>query len=247
MTPLDATRPPQVVVLVSGLGTRMGALSAHTPKVLLPVGGRPFLARLLDHHARQGVREVHLCLGHLADQVLRFLADHGTAGIHVTSTVEDQPLGTAGSLRLALPQLADEFAVVMGDSHTPAPLTELARRWHASGLDAAMTVLRNHDWLVPGNADVQDGRVTAYEKGRPPGTYAYVDYGITLLRRSTVERLPDSGSADLAVLYASLVETGRLAALEVDGRFWEIGSPAGYAEYDAHVAAQESGSDRVPA
>ncbi|MFE2296920.1 NTP transferase domain-containing protein [Streptomyces sp. NPDC059445] len=247
MTPLDAARPPQVVVLAGGLGTRMGALSARTPKVLLPVGGRPFLARLLDHHARQGVRELHLCLGHLADQVLRFLDVHGTAGMHVTSTVETEPLGTAGSLRLALPHLADEFALVMGDSHTPAPLAELAHRWHGSGLDAAMAVLRNHDWLVPGNVAVQDGRVTTYDKGRPPGTYAFVDYGITLLRRSTVEHLPGSGNADLAALYAPLVATGRLAALEVTERFWEIGSPAGYAEYDAHVAALEAGSDRVHA
>ena len=38
----------QAVILVGGLGTRLGERTKDTPKPMLPVGGRPFLDTLID-------------------------------------------------------------------------------------------------------------------------------------------------------------------------------------------------------
>src|SRR6185437_14941147 len=56
----------QCAVLVGGLGTRLGALTATTPKPILPCGDRPFLAWLMREMLRFGVEEFLLLTGHLS-------------------------------------------------------------------------------------------------------------------------------------------------------------------------------------
>jgi choline kinase len=59
------------VVLVAGVARRMAPLTDTTHKALLPVGGRPVLARLLEALDAARVRQVTLVVGHCADQVRR--------------------------------------------------------------------------------------------------------------------------------------------------------------------------------
>ena len=59
----------QCVILAGGLATRLGALSAETPKPVLPVGGWPFLAWLIRELSRFGIDDVVLLTGHLGDRL----------------------------------------------------------------------------------------------------------------------------------------------------------------------------------
>jgi NDP-sugar pyrophosphorylase family protein len=61
-----------VAVLAGGLGTRPRAVVAHRPKVLAEIGGRPFLAYLLDQLSAAGLRSVVLCIGYLGEMSRRF-------------------------------------------------------------------------------------------------------------------------------------------------------------------------------
>jgi NDP-sugar pyrophosphorylase family protein len=237
----------QVVVIAGGLATRLGDITANRPKVLLPVGGRPFLDLLLDRLAVEDVTTVHLCLGHHAGQVLDHLARR-PANLPVTTSVEPAPLGTAGCLRHALPWLRERFLVAFGDTFTPVRLAPVMAALTASGRPAVMAVLRNRDVLETSNVRIRDGLVVEYDKSAPPGTYEYVDYGVAALERGLVAGLEHGCPADLGELFAPLIAAGRLAAYEVSTRFWEIGSLGGYAELDARVrgAGAPDGSEPVP-
>jgi choline kinase len=57
------------IVLVAGVARRLAPLTDSTHKALLPVGGRPVLARMLDALAASGIRRTVLVIGHCADQV----------------------------------------------------------------------------------------------------------------------------------------------------------------------------------
>jgi NDP-sugar pyrophosphorylase family protein len=225
----------QVVIAAGGLGTRLGPLTAHRPKVLVPVGGRVFLDIVLDQLAGQGIERVHLCAGHHADQVVRHLGGQRRHRPRITMTAEPRPLGTAGCLRLALPFLDDRFVLLLGDTYTPISFGDVLDAHERRGRPALMAVLRNRDALETSNVDVRDGIVVAYDKQVPPGTYDWVDYGVAALERDLVATLPASRSADLAEVYQPLIAQGRLAAYEVGTRFWEIGSPDGHAELDTRI------------
>src|SRR5258707_9853601 len=89
-------------ILAGGLGSRLRPVVADRPKVLAPVGGRPYLTYLLDRLADAGFEEVVLLTGFQAEMVWDAFGD-AYAGMRLVHSREPQPLGTAGALRLALP------------------------------------------------------------------------------------------------------------------------------------------------
>src|SRR5947199_4679957 len=111
---------PQCVILVGGLGTRLGALTQDCPKPMLPVGGRPFLCQLIDNAARFGFRHFLLLAGYRADIVRAQFPNgvHRTPGgaVAVEVMTEPKPLGTGGALRFAAEALAPKFLMLNGDS-----------------------------------------------------------------------------------------------------------------------------------
>ena len=72
----------QCAVLVGGLGTRLGELTATTPKPMLPCGDRPFLAWLLLELIRFGVEDVVLLTGYRSEAVQAVLAESAFIGFH---------------------------------------------------------------------------------------------------------------------------------------------------------------------
>jgi NDP-sugar pyrophosphorylase family protein len=67
----------------------------------------------------------------------------------------------------------------------------------------------------------------------------YIDYGVALLRREAIERVPADEPYDLADLYSTLVAEGQMIGHEVTQRFYEIGTPQGLAETDAFLRGRE--------
>jgi choline kinase len=61
----------KAVILAAGVARRLAPLTDHTPKCLLPVGGRSLLDRMLEALAANGVEEAALVVGHCQDQVRR--------------------------------------------------------------------------------------------------------------------------------------------------------------------------------
>ncbi|MGH7341509.1 MAG: nucleotidyltransferase family protein, partial [Candidatus Rokuibacteriota bacterium] len=85
----------KAVVLSAGRGSRLGALTETTPKPMLPVGGRPVIAHLLELLAGAGVTDVFMNAHHRAEVLLDYCGDGSRWGLSVTYAVEPELLGTA--------------------------------------------------------------------------------------------------------------------------------------------------------
>src|SRR5919107_6275076 len=119
----------QALVLAGGEGTRLRPLTYTVPKPVMPLAGRPFLTFMLDWAHAHGVDEVILSCGFMSNDVKRVLGDIYD-GMRLRYVIEDEPLGTAGPVRLALDEgvLADRLLVLNGDVLTDIDLTaELAQ------------------------------------------------------------------------------------------------------------------------
>ena len=91
-------------ILAGGLGTRLRSVVSDRPKVLALVRGKPFLAYLLDQLGTADIRRVVLLTGYKGEQIEEtFGSRYGN--IQLEYSIETEPLGTAGALRLALPKL----------------------------------------------------------------------------------------------------------------------------------------------
>lgn len=109
----------QCAILAGGLGTRLGELTAQTPKPLLPCGDRPFLAWLMREVQRFGVEEFLLLTGHLSEAVERAVEDLARAlprPARITLSVEPVRAGTGGAVVHARDRLDERFLLCNGDS-----------------------------------------------------------------------------------------------------------------------------------
>ena len=225
------------VVLAGGLGNRLRSMTGdRVPKVMIEVGGRPFLDYKLLGLARLGISDVHLLIGHHADQVRDHVGNGSRYGLCV-ACVEDGPmlLGTGGAVRRILDALPDAFWLTYGDTHVVAPLAEVENLL-SDGTDGVMTVIENADRWEQSNVSLEGDRVATYAKGDPPGTHRWLDYGLLLLRRTAFEPFGEGEVVDLRYVIDRLVAADRLAAWPVTERFWDIGTPEVLAATEQHFA-----------
>ncbi len=103
----------RAVILAGGLGTRMAGLYPGLPKPLIPVGGKPVLTRQIETLVRQGITEITLVTGYMADRVASVFGDGSAYGAHIAYFAEETPLGTAGALYRM--DLDGDFLLLSGD------------------------------------------------------------------------------------------------------------------------------------
>src|SRR5215203_4450498 len=121
----------QAVILCGGLGTRLGALTADTPKPLLSVAGAPFLDTLLVELGRHGFRHILLLAGFKAELIAEYAATtplKARFGLDIDIAVESAPAGTGGALWQARDRLDAAFLLLNGDSWFDINLRDLAAR-----------------------------------------------------------------------------------------------------------------------
>jgi NDP-sugar pyrophosphorylase family protein len=228
-----------VALLAGGLATRLRPVSATIPKALVEVDGRPFVDHQLELLRQNGIRRVVLCLGYLGQQVEAWLGDGRALGMDLRYSHDgDTLLGTGGAVRRALPHLGEAFWVMYGDSYMdidyPAILGVFARS-DALGL---MTVIPNENRWDRSNVLFEGSRLLRYDKRAPTPEMKHIDYGVAVLRRSVLDRVPAGGPFDLADVYRDLVAERRMLGYPVAQRFYEIGTPSGLEETRAYLAGR---------
>src|ERR1700683_2727878 len=87
------------VILAGGKGTRIKPFTMTIPKPLLPLGDTPILEIVIEQLVAAGVSRIVLTLGHMAPLLMACIGDGARWGITIEPILEQEPLGTAGSLR----------------------------------------------------------------------------------------------------------------------------------------------------
>src|SRR5205809_1140606 len=158
----------QAVILCGGLGSRLGALTAETPKPLLRVDGTPFLDVLLFELGRHGVKRVLLLAGFAAPRILDYAASTSLKArfdLEIDVSVEPQRAGTGGALWHARERLDDQFLLLNGDSWFDINLLDFACRADsdpsATGAIAVRSLL---DASRYGVVEIDGARVTGFRE-----------------------------------------------------------------------------------
>ncbi|MDR1314330.1 MAG: NTP transferase domain-containing protein [Deltaproteobacteria bacterium] len=226
-----------VAILAGGLATRLGAVAKDTPKSLVEVAGKPFIFHQLELLKRSGVEKVVVCAGHLGQKLQRAVEGEGDLGLEVRFSFDGpKPLGTGGAIRKALPLLADLFIILYGDSYLELDYREVAKAFLYSGKLALMAVYRNTGRWDRSNVVYDKGVVRLYDKNADGVEMHYIDYGVSCMTKEAIASWPDA-SFDLAEVLTKLSVSKELAGFEASQRFFEIGSPAGIADLEKHLAS----------
>lgn len=207
----------KIAVLCGGFGTRLGELTRDLPKPMLPVGGRPYLERVLASFAERGLTDFVLLTGYRAEVIEDHFKNGEDFGYRVAYSRETEPLGTGGALREARQLLGDRFILTFGDVLRRFDYDRFVQQHIGNALAV-------YPRLTHGNADVAEGFITRFSKHAPE--LPYLDAGFALMHAGTIDLLPEVGPCSFEeVVYANLAEHGSLEAEIVDHDFFDIGTP----------------------
>lgn len=227
-----------VAILAGGLATRLGPLTAATPKSLIEVAGRPFAEHQIALLRRHGLTDLTFLVGHLGEMIQDALGDGSRWGVALRYVFDGpRALGTGGAVRRALPALGDPFFVLYGDSYLECDYGAVERSFASGAADALMTVYRNDNQWDASNVLFDGGRILNYDKTRRTPDMRHIDYGLGAFRHRAFDGFADGDAFDLVAVFQRALARGTLAGFEVEGRFYEVGSPAGLEATRAHLSS----------
>ena len=229
----DIVTETQVVVLMGGLGTRLGLKDC--PKALADINGIPFFDCQMKLLKRWGFHKFLFLVGHQAGRIEEHYGD-GSAWQAVIRYSYDGPgqLGTGGALKNAEKELDQYFLLIYGDSFMDIDYQETVYRYQmerAEGKLGVMTILQNENRYDKSNVVYKNGELLLYDKVNASDEMQYIDYGVSMLSKDILADINKGERFDIATILTELSKAGRLAAQVVTKRFYEIGSPESLQEF----------------
>jgi len=218
----------QIVILAAGKGTRMGPLTAETPKPMLPVADRPLVAHTADAAVEGGASELVVVVGYRGEVVRSYFGDE-YRGVPVIYATQVEQLGTAHAVQAASEHIDGPFAVLNGDDLYDAD--SIAALLAAGAEGPVVGTYHVEDPTSYGVFEIDDGIVTGVveKPAEPPtnqinvGAYAFPAAARDWLDVPTSER----DEHELTDVLARVIDERSVGAVPVQrwlgcGRPWEL-------------------------
>lgn len=224
------------VILAAGRGSRMGGLTADRPKAMLPVAGKPIIARVVEQLAAADIFRIIIVVALDDAHVRPYFAAHPPENISLTFAVQPYAGGMAHALMQAAPHIDAPFAVTACDSLYPDGFyAALASAHRAQSAPATLSVMELPPEVIPRASSVEifGGRVVRIVE-KPAladapshiGSLALYAFNPVLLDYLAGVAVSARGEMELQdAIQQLMTDAGGLAFVQTPWR-WELTIPA---------------------
>ena len=230
-------------ILGAGLGTRLRPLTAHCPKPLLDIGGRPIITYAMDHLLSVGIERFIVNTHHYPDAYLQKFPDRQWRGTPIFFRHEPELLDTAGGLKNIEDLLEDDEAILCynGDVLADLPLHGLLQMQEQKRPEATLALRSTGPLLnvaINARGEVCDLRNTLHNPGIQSCLFTGIYAVETSLLRQIEARKPET---IVATFIQRIAHTpGSVMGVIIDeGRWHDIGSIDVYDRLKAEMAGTE--------
>ncbi len=220
--------------MAGGEGTRLRPLTSLRPKPMVPIFNQPIMQHILGLVKHHGITDAVATLAFMPQVIEDYFGDGDELGVRLSYALEETPLGTAGSVKNAMPLLADDtFVVISGDALTDIDLTEVIAFHKKRKAHVTIALKRVPDPLEFGVVITdEEGRIERFLE-KPSWGQVFSDTintGIYVLEPEIFEHVPDKKPFDFSSeLFPLLMEKGyNLYGCVVDGYWCDVGSFESY-------------------
>jgi NDP-sugar pyrophosphorylase family protein len=191
---------------------------------MLPVGDQPILEILLEQCITSGFRQFYFSVNYLKEQIIDHFDDGSRWGVSINYVVENEPLGTAGSLQLLPDVLTEPFLVLNGDVLTRLNPSQLLH-FHSEHQAQATLCVREHELTVPFGVVQTNGTELSGFEEKP--TYRHlVNAGVYVIDPKLLPLLPPHQSTDMPSLLQAAQQAGHRVAVCPIHEYWiDVGRP----------------------
>ncbi len=219
----------KAVIMAGGEGARLRPLTCDRPKPMVPLMDKPMMEYIIELLTRHGIKEQAVTLQYLPEQIKEYFGDGSSLSVSLHYSLEDEPLGTAGSVKNTSSFLDETFLVISGDCLTDIDLSE-AITFHRQK-KALVTIV-----LTPQDNPLEYGVVMVDEEGRilrflekPSWGEVFsdtVNTGIYIIEPEVLDYIPSGKKFDFSKdLFPLLLKDGKaLYGCSLSGYWCDIGS-----------------------
>jgi len=227
-----------LVILAGGYGTRLGAQTKKTPKILLEFGNKTFLQHQIDLY--DGVfNKIIFALGHLSQPIVSHLNEIRTKSKTVCVIDPFEGCGTGAAFRNAMQECEeDHVAVTYGDSYLLFDPCESLNSFIENKYKAAMVITRSTG-IDKNNVEIKGGFVKRYEKNHADNLLQYLDYGLSYFRKSDILSCEITGACDLSRYHDNFINCGVLRYYLTGDPYHEIGSKLGQTRFEGFLKGRK--------
>lgn len=216
----------QAVILAGGKGTRLRPLTYDIPKVMAPVGEKPFLEYVINLLKKNGIKEIILCVGHLGKKVEEYFGNGEKWEIDIKYSYEKENLmGTGGALKIAEDLIKDDFLLLFGDTFLDIDYQDLISYFHKKNKMGVVVVLKTLERLLINNILVDDrNEVIKYDKNAGEGANC-VDAGVLIFKKDIFDFIKKNEIVSLEEeIYPILIKNNEFSAYTTSTKFYDIGT-----------------------
>lgn len=225
----------KAVVMAGGEGTRLRPLTSNQPKPMVPIVGKPCMEHILELLRRHDLTDVVVTLAFMPQAIRSYFGDGEGLGVNVSYSVEESPLGTAGSVKQAVGEAEDTILVISGDALCDIDLTALIE-FHRERKAAVTIALKS----VPNPLEFgivvtdEDGKIERFLE-KPSWGQVFSDTintGIYVIEPEALRHIPPGRPFDFSKeLFPLLLEMGRpMYGYVADGYWQDVGDLGQYAQ-----------------
>ena len=199
--------------MAGGEGTRLRPLTSNQPKPMVPVVGKPCMEHIVELLRQHGFEDVIVTVAFLPQAIRSYFGDGESLGVNIEYSVEESPLGTAGSVRLASGKLDETFVVISGDALTDVDLSNIVAFHRDKGAAVTIGLKSVENPLEFGIVVTDDeGRIERFLE-KPSWGQVFSDTintGIYVLEPEVLRHVPTGRPYDFSKeLFPLLLEMGR--------------------------------------
>ncbi|HET9444471.1 MAG TPA: sugar phosphate nucleotidyltransferase, partial [Acidimicrobiales bacterium] len=234
----------KAVIMAGGEGTRLRPLTSNQPKPMMPLANRPMMEHIILLLKEHGFEDIVVTVAFLANTIRNYFDDGSDFGVRMVYATEEQPLGTAGSVRNAMEELRDErFLVISGDVLTDIDLSAVVAFHEEKGSMATIGLKSMEDPLEFGIVITNpDGSIERFLE-KPTWGQVFSDTintGIYVLEPEIFDYIDEGKPVDFSgeVFPRLLADRRPLFGCVVDGYWEDVGT------LEAYVRAHQDVLDR---
>ena len=175
--------------MAGGKGTRMEPFTKILPKPLVPVHEKPIIEHIIERFTELGCSEFHITVNYKG-KILKAYFEELQPEYRVNFVVEQEPLGTAGSLRSLQGYFDKPFFVSNCDIIIKADYTSIYK-FHQKGRYAVTLIASTKEYIIPyGTCELNgDGHLSHIDE--KPSYDFLVNTGLYVLNPEVLELIPE--------------------------------------------------------
>jgi mannose-1-phosphate guanylyltransferase/phosphomannomutase len=223
----------KAIIMAGGEGTRLRPLTCDLPKPMVSFFDKPLVQYTVELLKKYGFTDMIFTLMYKPQRIIEAFDNGAAFDVQIAYSVEESPLGTAGSVKHALPSAAEPVLVLSGDALTDIDLSKALAFHRENGAKATLVLKKMENPLEYGIV-ITDENASIVKFLEKPGWREVfsdaVNTGIYILEPDVLELIPENKNYDFAKnLFPDMLEKGMKLCGYVAEEYWcDVGNIESY-------------------